>query len=224
MENLEAMQAAHNYNAHIAGLVCDAVASAPARDLAIDFGAGIGTFTGILAERFANVIAIEIEEPSITALRAEGYDVRRELAEVADASADCIVSISVLEHLDDDGAALREIRRVLKPAGVLFLYLPAFESCWSRMDERVGHRRRYTRESLATRLRAADLEPISGRYVDSIGAVASMAMRVAGHAGVLTNSSVGAYDRWVFPLSRALDRLAGRSFGKNVVMRAVRAA
>ena len=223
MENLEVMRAASNYNAHIARMLLTAAMEAPSRRLAIDFGAGLGTFTAHVAPLFGRVIAVEIEDASVVELRAQGLDVRTDVADLEDDSADFVFSISVLEHIDDDVGALKEIRRVLKPGGALFIYVPAFEQCWSKMDDVVGHRRRYTRETLAARLRHAGLQPMGGRYVDSLGAIAALAMRLSGSAGTLSRRGVSTYDRWVFPASRALDRLLGSSFGKNVMIRAIRA-
>ena len=48
---------------------------------------------------------------------------------VADASMDCVFFNHVLEHIPDDIAALHEVRRVLKPGGLLILGVPN-EGCW----------------------------------------------------------------------------------------------
>ncbi len=146
MENLEAMRAARNYNASIAARAGAAAKRCPERLLAVDFGAGIGTFTGAVAPLFERTIAVEVEEASLQRLREAGYEVRRELAEIADGTVDFVFSISVLEHIDDDVAVLREFRRVLKPGGRVFIYVPAqvhqahvgAEPCrrWVRRDAR----------------------------------------------------------------------------------------
>ena len=65
------------------------------------------------------------------------------LADIADASVDALYSINVLEHIENDLAALREMRRVLRPDGGLLLYVPAFPLLYSTNDRRVGHVRRY---------------------------------------------------------------------------------
>jgi len=48
----------------------------------------------------------------------------RHMPQVSDASFDCVFCSGVLEHVDDYDAGMREIRRVLKPGGVLLLGLP----------------------------------------------------------------------------------------------------
>jgi SAM-dependent methyltransferase len=66
----------------------------------------------------------------------------------ADDEFDLATALDVLEHLDDDGAALAELRRVVRPGGALVVTVPAHPRLWSRHDELNHHRRRYTRSSL----------------------------------------------------------------------------
>jgi SAM-dependent methyltransferase len=48
----------------------------------------------------------------------------RDMPQIADASIDCVVCNGVLEHVDDDLAALREIHRIIQPGGILLMGLP----------------------------------------------------------------------------------------------------
>ena len=77
---------------------------------------------------------------------------------LADGSVDVVVSTDVVEHLDDDVSALREMRRVLKPGGHAVITVPAYQFLWSEHDEALMHKRRYTRTLLKERAKAAGLE------------------------------------------------------------------
>jgi len=55
----------------------------------------------------------------------------------------------VLEHIEDDVAALREVRRILEPGGRLFLTVPAYQALFSADDRAAGHFRRYTAATLS---------------------------------------------------------------------------
>ena len=61
----------------------------------------------------------------------------------------------VLEHMSDDEAVLREVRRLLEPSGRLLLTVPAHPGLWSHFDEAACHCRRYAKEDLRTKLSQA---------------------------------------------------------------------
>lgn len=60
-----------------------------------------------------------------------------------DNSFDLVATLDVLEHLEDDRQALKEIWRVLKPEGKVVFTVPAFMSLWSVHDIALAHKRRY---------------------------------------------------------------------------------
>jgi SAM-dependent methyltransferase len=67
---------------------------------------------------------------------------------------DMILATDVLEHIDDEGAAVAELHRVLRPGGTLIVTVPAFEGLWGLQDQVSHHKRRYRRDDLTARLRA----------------------------------------------------------------------
>ena len=70
-------------------------------------------------------------------------------------SFDLVTALDVVEHLDDDVAGLREMRRVLRPDGRLLLFVPAFMFLWGVQDDVSNHRRRYTLPGLLKAVKAA---------------------------------------------------------------------
>ncbi len=60
---------------------------------------------------------------------------------------DIITILDVLEHTNDD-KSIKEIRRILKKGGLLIGTVPAFDWLWSKWDEILHHKRRYTAERL----------------------------------------------------------------------------
>ncbi len=64
-----------------------------------------------------------------------------------DGAFDLVGSFDVLEHIADDGLALREQHRIVKQNGAVVAAVPADPRLWSAHDEAVGHHRRYTLES-----------------------------------------------------------------------------
>ena len=64
-----------------------------------------------------------------------------------DSSFDLVMAADVIEHLEDDSAALAEFVRVLKPGGHFLFTVPAFPALWGPQDVVAHHRRRYQRQA-----------------------------------------------------------------------------
>ena len=75
-----------------------------------------------------------------------------------------ILMLDVLEHLSDPLAALRNVRRLLKPDGVFLATVPAFQSAWTNHDVLNEHFRRYTKSSFDPLVKGAGLRIIEQRY------------------------------------------------------------
>lgn len=71
---------------------------------------------------------------------------------------DCLFSFDVLEHIEDDSAALKSWASWLKPQGTLLLSVPARMKLWTAGDEWAGHYRRYERDQLFDLLYASGFE------------------------------------------------------------------
>lgn len=71
---------------------------------------------------------------------------------------DTITILDVLEHLDGDVKAMKEIRRVLKVSGNAIITVPAHMFLWHRHDVLLHHRRRYSMKELKTKLLASGFE------------------------------------------------------------------
>jgi len=77
-----------------------------------------------------------------------------------DASLDLVLAIDIIEHVEDDRRALREIARVLAPGGNALITVPAFQSLWGLQDEVSHHLRRYRLPVLRSTVVAAGLRPV----------------------------------------------------------------
>jgi SAM-dependent methyltransferase len=122
----------------------------------LDAGCGSGR-NMVDLQHYGPVTGIELSPPSVQAARARG------VGEVIEGSVlempfpqdtfELAVSLDVIEHLEDDVAALRELRRVVAPGGRLLVTVPAYQWLWSRHDVVNHHHRRYSRSTL---VRAAE--------------------------------------------------------------------
>ena len=71
---------------------------------------------------------------------------------------DLIVILDVLEHLDNDLAALKALYAKLKPGAWLLITVPAYQFLWSQHDEINHHKRRYFLKNLQQVVRKANYE------------------------------------------------------------------
>jgi SAM-dependent methyltransferase len=218
-ENLEAMALADNYNRFLVD--CVRREADPGRPV-LDFGAGAGIHARALRAHGFQVSCVEPVPTLRARMNSDGITAMASLEHCERQTFGTVYSLNVLEHIEDDAAALREIRELLLPDGKLVLYLPAFKLLFTEMDRRVGHFRRYRCRQLEQLVRAAGFRVLRSEYVDSAGFAAAVLYRLAGRDGAISRRSVVLYDRLVFPLSRAVDRVTHLYFGKNVLVVACR--
>jgi len=135
----------------------------------LDAGTGTGSNLRMLSELgFHHVTGIDQSPQAVQYCAHKGFPNVR-IGDVCalpfeDGRFDFILATDIIEHIDDDGIALRELRRVLKPKGKLLLTTPAFESLWGLQDDVSHHRRRYRMPELVTKLNHARLAPHEAFY------------------------------------------------------------
>jgi SAM-dependent methyltransferase len=126
----------------------------------LEAGCGTGGNLQMLA-RHGQVEAMELEET------ARVFANKRQVTKVKAGSLpdkipfdnekyDLIVAFDVIEHIDDDVAAVQGLRTHLKPGGWLVLTVPAFQFLWSHHDDINHHRRRYRLKGLQQVVLLAD--------------------------------------------------------------------
>jgi ubiquinone/menaquinone biosynthesis C-methylase UbiE len=134
---------------------------APGREL-WDVGGGNGFQALRLQQRGRKVVVVEPGDAGCRNAAARGVAAIRhgtlESLALASASLDAVSLFDVVEHLADPVAMLAECRRVLSPAGRVFVTVPAYQALWSDEDELAAHRRRYDTALLEQHLSAAGLK------------------------------------------------------------------
>lgn len=88
---------------------------------------------------------------------------------LAEDNYDTVICLDVLEHIDDDMIALRNLKTALKPGGVLIISVPALSWLYSHRDEEIGHHRRYNKRELLEKLTAAGFEISTIKFWNFIG-------------------------------------------------------
>lgn len=128
-----------------------------------------------------------------------------------------VVAINVLEHIEDDAGALRSLATLVEPGGSVVLWVPGYQQLYGDFDRKVGHVRRYTPRTVADAVRRAGLEPELAKPVNFLGGIAWwLAVRKGGSSSP-NPKLVAVYDRFVVPVSRALERVVRVPFGQSVL-------
>ena len=126
----------------------------------LDVGCGTGANLQMLSQ-FGAAEGVDVSSEALEFCRARGLtNVKQGAAETlphGDASFDLVTGLDVIEHLDDDVAGLREMRRVLRPGGRALLFVPAFMFLWGVQDDISHHRRRYDLRELKQKVNEAGL-------------------------------------------------------------------
>lgn len=127
----------------------------------LDVGCGTGANLKMLAQ-FGDAQGVDVSADAVAFCRERGLEnVKLGAAEslpFADNEFDLVTALDVVEHMDDDVAGLREMRRVLRPGGRLLLFVPTFMFLWGVQDEVSNHRRRYRLAELRRAVTAAGFQ------------------------------------------------------------------
>lgn len=133
-----------------------------------------------------------------------------------DETFDTIVYVNVLEHIENDRAELKSAYSHLKPGGFLVVLSPAHQWLYTPFDEAIGHQRRYNKNNLLA-VMPEGLEAIELKYLDCVGAIASIGNRFVLKRKMPSVKQLAVWDKLMIPLSRVVDPLLGYRAGKSVL-------
>jgi SAM-dependent methyltransferase len=221
-EILEVAQSAANYRRWLARLTFPYLGANP-----LEFGSGIGDYAKewlllgcdqltvsensptrfrVLQDQFFNIPNIKVQEIDI-----------ENFADM-DAGYSSVVSLNVVEHLKNDGAALRGAHNALTAGGYFIAFTPAFPILMSEFDVAVGHHRRYTKRTARELLTNNGFEIVEIRYVNSIGWFAWLfgmrLLKITPRDSLLLK----AWDKLVIPIVSKFESLIAPPFGQSILI------
>jgi len=127
----------------------------------LDVGCGTGANL-IMLSKYGDAEGVDVSEDALAFCRERGLDKLKlgaaEELPYEDGTFDLVTAFDVVEHMDDDLACLREMRRVLRPGGRVLLFVPTFMFLWGVQDDVSNHRRRYRLPQLGRVLEQAGFE------------------------------------------------------------------
>jgi SAM-dependent methyltransferase len=158
----------------------------PVQARILEIGCGTGHNLAMLGQ-YGHVDALELdEEARSVAEQRLGRSVMSaplpEIAGVADGHYDLVGAFDVIEHIDDDHAALASIAAKIKPGGKLVMTVPAHRWMWSAHDVVNHHKRRYSKAGLRKLVEGSPLRLERIGYFNSLLFPVAVAERMASKA------------------------------------------
>jgi|APSaa5957512622_1039677.scaffolds.fasta_scaffold126571_1 2-polyprenyl-3-methyl-5-hydroxy-6-metoxy-1,4-benzoquinol methylase len=223
-----AMQEAQNYYRWIVSVLSPYLG-----ENILDIGSGYGAHLVNLLPLGKLVTSIEISTESVAFLdqRFAEYDNYQAMQgefgnhlvmDMLDRKGfDTISCLNVLEHIEDDLNALRQMHTLLSPqSGVLLLQVPAHAWLYGSLDSQAGHFLRYQKAPLRQKLVQAGFEVLKVDYFNSISALAwfvnARILKQELHAGGV-NSQIRLYDRYLLPIFRVIESIIPLPFGQSLI-------
>jgi SAM-dependent methyltransferase len=223
LSELEIMGQAKNYNAWIWRTISPYMGQS-----IIEVGAGIGTFTNYLIDR-ERIFATDIAQNCIGVLNnlfqklpnvtIEELDITHapDIQHWKPRKADTIICLNVLEHIDNDEAALGNMREMVKSGAHIIIMVPAFQFAYGTIDKLDGHFRRYSCSELKVKLKSSGLEPIRMHYFNSLGLLAwYYTNRIAKNRSTSV-AKVKVYDKIFVPSLRLIESIVKPPFGQSLI-------
>ncbi len=173
----------------------------------LEIGAGTGANIAMLA-RHGHVTALDQDGFALAALARMPARVVRgdaaDLSSLADQRFDAVLLLDVLEHLDDDGAALAQARSVLAPGGVVVATVPAHPWLFGDHDRQHRHRRRYTAATLRAALARGGFSRVRLRWLFARTLPLMILGRLLGRRHDLVAEAASPLNRLLYALERGV--------------------
>ena len=130
----------------------------------LDVGTSTGTNLRMLTDAgFTNVTGSDLSDESVRWCAEKGLPpvVKGDACALPFEAGrfDLVLATDIIEHVDDDRAAVVEFLRVLRPDGHVLITVPTFKSLWGLQDLLAHHKRRYRMTQLLEVIRSSGLEP-----------------------------------------------------------------
>lgn len=144
----------------------------------LEVGCGIGTFTETLS-KYGKVTAIDVDGNLINTSKENnnlnfqiGYgDIEKGEYFFKDQQFNSVICINVLEHIENDNQAIKNLYKILKEQGILILLIPAHPFLYGEIDKSIGHFRRYTKKDIRQLLEKEGFNVLQFKTLNMIGAI-----------------------------------------------------
>lgn len=195
----------------------------------LEVGSGLGTFSEHIINKFpeSSITLSDISNIYMKNLKdrfgSKRVDVYKldlnnseDFQKISHKKFDSIIAINVLEHIENDKLALRQLRDLLNPDGTLVILVPANKFLYNVIDKSIDHWRRYTKDELRTKLQE---HQFSVKRIFSFNILGMIGWYINGNIfknPVINKQASGIFDKLI-PIMKIVEKLLGRKIGLSII-------
>ena len=221
IETLEAISIAHNFNRWMYQTI-----SPYCKGKILEIGSGIGNISKQFIQDNRDITLSDIRENYVNELKSLAPDNQVIQLNLTDSdfetkhkdlfgTYDTVFALNVVEHIKDDGLAIRNIKKLLRSNGNIVILVPAFQFLYNSFDTALEHYRRYTKRTL-NNLFDTDCQIVHTQYFNVFGTLGWFVSGRLLKKKTIPVYQMKLYDRLLF-ITKNFDRLLLRKFGLSVI-------
>lgn len=220
VKTLEVLEGANNYNKWISARIREHLLSP-----VLEIGAGTGNITTHNLH-IEELVVTDIDDTLVKKLSKKFHNKKNIKVELLDIGStfgkisnkfNTIYSVNVLEHIENDLSALKNMHKLLKKSGKVVLLVPAKKSAYTAIDKQLGHFRRYEKDELGDKLRKAGFTDINIEYFNILGLISWFVRDKIDRGNAhLRPSHVKTFD-WIVPILMKVEPRRGLPAGISLI-------
>ena len=199
----------------------------------LEIGSGIGTYSEKIirdrrtvsrvmltdiAPRYIEILTEKFSSKNNNNVSVSRLDLNRidDYEKIGYEKFDSILSLNVLEHVENDVFALQQLYRMLKDGGTMVLLVPCHKFLFNVLDKKAGHFRRYTKKELEHKISNTQFTVQRIFYFNMLGIVGWYLNGSLAKNPQINGTAYKVFDSFV-PLSEYFEKLIGRRFGLSII-------
>ena len=223
-ENLRTMAESHNFNNWMYNEIFPGLKG----DI-LEVGSGLGVFSEKIINDFPNskISLSEISSSYINDLREKFHqknvsiyrldlNSKDDFEKIGFEKFDSIFALNVLEHVEKDSFALKQLYKMLKPDGNLIILVPCHKFLYNVIDRQVGHFRRYTKKELKLKITSSNFKILKIFYFNILGIPGWYINGNILHNPTVNNSATKLFNR-IVPVERIIEKIMNKSVGLSLI-------
>jgi SAM-dependent methyltransferase len=202
----------------------------------LEIGSGIGNISAFFLEQNALLTLSDIRDHYCEALQQRFQQSAtlsgvlninlvhadfKSIYKSLEASFDGAFALNVIEHIEEDSLAMKNLHWLLKPGGTVVILVPAGQVLYNKLDVHLEHFKRYDKPSLRRLLQSSGFKVNKLKYFNALGIPAWWVSGAVMKNRIIKEGQMDIYEKLV-PLAKLIDLLCGNLIGLSVIGYAVK--